>query len=88
MMVHNKPLYDMKEKQKVDENGWHMVKVEDVLLHLEGLKEDMDDFYHRIGKPLIWSASNDEVADLCEEHAKRLVDERIKKIKQGGVKNE
>lgn len=41
---------------------------------VEGLKADMFDFYHEIGRATIWCASNDEVTDLCEAHALKLVD--------------
>ena len=45
-----------------------------VVSALEGLRGDMNDFYHSIGKPKVWAQSNDELCDLCEEHAKMLVD--------------
>ena len=48
---------------------------EDVVSALEGLKEDMNDFYHSIGKPKVWAQSNNELCDLCEEHAKKIIDE-------------
>lgn len=54
-----------------DDDGFYL---DDVRSAVEGLKADMFDFYHEIGKATIWRASNDEVADLCEAHALKLVD--------------
>lgn len=54
-----------------DDDGFYL---DDVRSAFEGLKADMFDFYHEIGKATIWCASNDEVADLCEAHALKLVD--------------
>lgn len=54
-----------------DHDGFYL---DDVRSAFQGLKADMFDFYHEIGKATIWCASNDEVADLCEAHALKLVD--------------
>ena len=53
---------------------------------VEGMKEDMNDFYHSIGKPKVWAQSNDELCDLCEEHAKKLVGKWFPFAKGGSVR--
>ena len=57
-----------------DGRCWNVVRESKVFAAVEGLKADMFDFYHEIGRGTIWRASNDEVADLCEAHALKLVD--------------
>jgi len=40
---------------------------------VEGLKKDITDLYHKIGKVEVWEASNDVVCEMCEEYVISMI---------------
>jgi len=45
------------------------------------LRDSIFNMYHKIGKSTVWSVSNDEVADLCEQFVYTKIDEIFGKVR-------
>lgn len=58
------------------------VKGEDVLSAVEGLKKDVEDIYHKLGKVPVWSSSQDVVCDMAEDYFKKCIDKWFQ-LKEG-----
>jgi len=54
-----------------------MFQVEKEFFHISDIKsacefflQEIDDLYHKIGKPEVWRMNNDELVDACEDYVK------------------